>query len=402
MRRLLVSKWPKSTPCRVALLRLVSRDRRSGRRARGRRRAAARRVRARRASRAACSCAATTRRRGWKSTKTSPTSRASSARWPTRVARHAVAAHAGGRRAARRALRRPRLTRPRHVPRRRRPRCASGVRAGDRRQSRRVPRARGRARRMGRRATIPPDPRGPRPRRPAARGSASGATAAGRSSPTCAKADGRIPPRVRAANSCRRCSTPRRRAPIALHAVAAAGARYNGFNLLAGDAAQRALDLQPRQRSGAARARAARPVERAARHAVAETRTHDGADARVDRAARTPTPTRCSRRSPTARRRADDALPATGVTLDWERLLSSPFIVSDSYGTRCSTIAHDRPRGPRALPRAHASTRGASPCRDVVETFRARVISASARAIAWCGMSASMNASPTGAKPKRA
>ena len=37
--------------------------------------------------------------------------------------------------------------------------------------------------------------------------------------------------------------------------------------------------------------------------------------------------------------RAPDAmLPATGVTLERERMLSSPFIVSPDYGTRCSTV----------------------------------------------------------------
>lgn len=36
---------------------------------------------------------------------------------------------------------------------------------------------------------------------------------------------------------------------------------------------------------------------------------------------------------------ADDAaLPDTGIGLAWERLLSSPFIVSAEYGTRCSTV----------------------------------------------------------------
>ncbi len=34
----------------------------------------------------------------------------------------------------------------------------------------------------------------------------------------------------------------------------------------------------------------------------------------------------------------DAELPATGIALDRERLLSAPFIVSDSYGTRCSTV----------------------------------------------------------------
>jgi uncharacterized protein with NRDE domain len=34
----------------------------------------------------------------------------------------------------------------------------------------------------------------------------------------------------------------------------------------------------------------------------------------------------------------DHALPATGLPVDRERLLSSPFIISPAYGTRCSTI----------------------------------------------------------------
>lgn len=36
---------------------------------------------------------------------------------------------------------------------------------------------------------------------------------------------------------------------------------------------------------------------------------------------------------------ADDAfLPETGVSLEFERVLSSPFIISQNYGTRCSTV----------------------------------------------------------------
>jgi uncharacterized protein with NRDE domain len=38
-------------------------------------------------------------------------------------------------------------------------------------------------------------------------------------------------------------------------------------------------------------------------------------------------------------RAASDAqLPRTGVSLDWERLLSSAFVRAPDYGTRCSTI----------------------------------------------------------------
>jgi len=38
------------------------------------------------------------------------------------------------------------------------------------------------------------------------------------------------------------------------------------------------------------------------------------------------------------RQAADDQLPRTGVSVDWERLLSSAFIRAPDYGTRCSTI----------------------------------------------------------------
>lgn len=34
----------------------------------------------------------------------------------------------------------------------------------------------------------------------------------------------------------------------------------------------------------------------------------------------------------------DAALPATGVSLEWERLLSAAFVRSADYGTRCSTV----------------------------------------------------------------
>jgi uncharacterized protein with NRDE domain len=34
----------------------------------------------------------------------------------------------------------------------------------------------------------------------------------------------------------------------------------------------------------------------------------------------------------------DEVLPATGVPLAWERILSPPFIVGEDYGTRCTTV----------------------------------------------------------------
>lgn len=39
-----------------------------------------------------------------------------------------------------------------------------------------------------------------------------------------------------------------------------------------------------------------------------------------------------------ARPAADENLPSTGLTLERERMLSSPFILSPEYGTRCTTV----------------------------------------------------------------
>ena len=33
-----------------------------------------------------------------------------------------------------------------------------------------------------------------------------------------------------------------------------------------------------------------------------------------------------------------DNLPSTGLPADWERVVSSPFIVNERYGTRCSSL----------------------------------------------------------------
>jgi uncharacterized protein with NRDE domain len=51
----------------------------------------------------------------------------------------------------------------------------------------------------------------------------------------------------------------------------------------------------------------------------------------------------------------DALLPATGVPLAWERMLSPPFIVSERYGTRCSTVlAIDRDGHARFVERSFA------------------------------------------------
>src|SRR5437763_1859660 len=37
-------------------------------------------------------------------------------------------------------------------------------------------------------------------------------------------------------------------------------------------------------------------------------------------------------------RAREDELPNTGVSREWERALSAPFITGENYGTRCSTV----------------------------------------------------------------
>jgi len=127
------------------------------------------------------------------------------------------------------------------------------------------------------------------------------------------------------------------RDPGAALSDANADTRYNGYNLIAGDVA-RAVWISNRATAsrplvpgvhGVSNAQLDTPwpkLERAKAGVAAWTR--DGSDdvallfdLLADRA-----------------QAPDEALPATGVPLEWERLLSSPFIVSPRYGTRSSTV----------------------------------------------------------------
>jgi uncharacterized protein with NRDE domain len=128
-----------------------------------------------------------------------------------------------------------------------------------------------------------------------------------------------------------------RDAASALAAVLADSARFNGFNLLAGDLARGAWAS-----NRVTGARVLTPGVHGVSHAALDTpwpklvRTRDavaawaaagGADCAALFAL-------LADRTPAA----DDELPATGVPLEWERRLSPPFIVSETYGTRCSTV----------------------------------------------------------------
>jgi len=113
--------------------------------------------------------------------------------------------------------------------------------------------------------------------------------------------------------------------------------RYNGFNLLAGD-----------------RSSAFWASNRATTQSALDAGVHGISNAALD----TPWPKLLRTRAGVAHWAAqgredmetlfallgdrtqppDDALPSTGVSLEWERTLSSPFIAGDRYGTRCSTV----------------------------------------------------------------
>ena len=115
------------------------------------------------------------------------------------------------------------------------------------------------------------------------------------------------------------------------------GQRYNGYNLIAGDPrgavwqsnradATRALVRGVTGLSNAALGTPWPKVERLTSAMTAwASRGDDSLDPLLDALA-------------DRERVADAALPSTGVPLDWERLLSAPFIVSERYGTRCSTV----------------------------------------------------------------
>ena len=118
-----------------------------------------------------------------------------------------------------------------------------------------------------------------------------------------------------------------------------AGARHNGFNLLGGDVADAHWGSN---RSDAVRALA--PGIHGLSNHLLDTPWPKVVRTKAAVAAWCARPSgerpraavrRCSR----DRTAAPDAdLPATGIPLDRERLLSAPFIVSDGYGTRCSTL----------------------------------------------------------------
>ena len=111
--------------------------------------------------------------------------------------------------------------------------------------------------------------------------------------------------------------------------------------------------------------RRARPVERRARHAVAEGRARESRRRRLGGERQRRPRRRSSALLADRARRPTRMLPATGVSLEWERLLSSPFIVSDDYGTRCSTVLARSRDGAAHLSSAASTRQVKSPATSI-------------------------------------
>jgi uncharacterized protein with NRDE domain len=143
-----------------------------------------------------------------------------------------------------------------------------------------------------------------------------------------ARSRGELIPRVLAADS---------ESPDALQEILQAGEHYNGFNLLAGHADAMAWASNRAQRleeltsgiHGLSNALLDTCWPKVTR---TKARLADWCDRGDDDIA----PIFDALADPTLA--SDDELPATGVALERERLLSAPFIVSADYGTRCSTV----------------------------------------------------------------
>ena len=132
---------------------------------------------------------------------------------------------------------------------------------------------------------------------------------------------------------------------VALTSLAAQGRRYNGYNLVAGEPRMSWWSSNRREDDAPV---ALPPGITGISNAALDTpwpkvvTTRDRVAAWCASGATDLQPLFAALADRTIAR--DDALPATGVTPEWERRLSAAFIVSDRYGTRASTVlavAHD-------------------------------------------------------------
>jgi len=124
---------------------------------------------------------------------------------------------------------------------------------------------------------------------------------------------------------------------VALAAIVAGARHYNGFNLVAGDAVSAAFGSN-RGPDAHALARGIHGVSNAGLDTPWPKLVRAKAGLAAWVAAGDEEPDRLWTVLADATPAPDHELPDTGIARERERLLSSPFIVSESYGTRCSTL----------------------------------------------------------------
>jgi uncharacterized protein with NRDE domain len=140
----------------------------------------------------------------------------------------------------------------------------------------------------------------------------------------------------------------------ALDAARRDGQRHNGFNLLAGDVAHAGWTSN-RVLGVGALARGLYGLSNASLDVAwpKVTRTRRAVERWIDSGDDDLAPLFDALGDRTPARDAE--LPSTGVALEWERLLSAPFITSARYGTRSSTlVAIDRDGNARFIERSFA------------------------------------------------
>jgi len=180
----------------------------------------------------------------------------------------------------------------------------------------------------------------------------------------------------------------------ALAAIVADAQRYNGFNLVAGDASAAAFGSN----RAAGIVRLARGI-----HGVSNAgldtpwpklvRAKAGLAAWV--ASGETDPATLWQVLADTRLASDHELPNTGITRERERLLSSPFIVSGDYGTRCSTLVMLGRDAIAQFVERSFDARG----RATGEVAFRFALDQSARSMTRWGMPASSNTSPLATNP---
>ena len=155
--------------------------------------------------------------------------------------------------------------------------------------------------------------------------------------------------------------------PSYLDAIRLGAARYNGFNLLAGDA-DGVFCYSNREST----VQALSPGVHGLSNHLLDTPWPKLASAKIAFAkALTGLPTQPPFFDLLADREIvpDAHLPETGVPLDWERILSAVFVSSPAYGTRASTLLTMHREGPVTLTERSFGP-GATPLGEVQEGFQ--------------------------------